>query len=106
MLALAFRDGTHLAGFHVADLQLTCATTIADAIIEFLQSYERDRKVKVVAAGLPSMLSDFCSALCSRLWHELDVVPFAMPVENWTRTPWHEKRVDEQADSMARRCIL
>ncbi len=51
--------------------------------------------------------------LCSRLWLELDVVPISiMPeVERYEAelkesSVWNSKCVDEQADSMARKCIM
>jgi len=46
--------------------------------------------------------------LCSRLWLELDIVPIsiAMEVEGEEQGFWGVKWVDEQADSMARKCIM
>lgn len=51
--------------------------------------------------------------LCSRLWSELDIVPISMEPapEGHEAGPedkvfWSIKCVDEQADSMARKCIM
>ncbi|KHO00424.1 clock-controlled protein-9 protein [Metarhizium album ARSEF 1941] len=104
-VAFAFRNAVHLVDFHVADLELAGETPITDGIVGCLESYARAKSAKIIAAGLPSLLGDRCSTLCPRLWLELDVIPFVIPEENWTGTPWRDKNVDEQADSMARRCI-
>lgn len=48
-------------------------------------------------------------SLCSRLWLELDIIPIVMRPDddlNKRNNFWDVKRVDEQADSMARKCIL
>ncbi|QLI72083.1 Trehalose phosphorylase [Metarhizium brunneum] len=105
-LALAFRDAVQLVDFHVTYLKLTSATSITEYIIKRLESYMHFSDAKIIAAGLPSAMGDFCSTLCSQLWLQLDIIPFVITEENWTRTPWRDKNVDEQADSMARRCIM
>lgn len=106
MVALAFRDAVYLIDFHVTELRSTSETSIEGEIIAYLQSYELANQAKIIAAGIPRKLGDVCSSLCSRLWLELDIIPIVIPEKHWTRTPWHGKRVDEQADSMARRCIM
>ncbi|POR39211.1 Trehalose synthase-like protein [Tolypocladium paradoxum] len=110
VVALAIRSVVYLMDFHVTDVTLDHGSgrdAIADHVIEQVQSYERDNMAKFIGAGLPSTLTDVCSSLCSRLWLELDTVPIVMPAESQRKKDfWKAKRVDEQADSMARRCIM
>lgn len=82
-------------------------------MIKELESYEHSNLAKFVGAGLPNELLARAPKLCSRLWLELDIVPIAnlAEVENEAeakraRAFWSAKCVDEQADSMARKCIM
>lgn len=68
---------------------------------------------KFVGAGLPTELLENAPKLCSRLWLDLDIVPISIVPEieeyerRWKkRSFWNSKCVDEQADSMARKCIM
>lgn len=86
---------------------------IAEYVIQELTSYEHNNLAKFVGAGLPYELLARAPKLCSRLWLELDIVPISvMPelegheAESKDRTFWSAKCVDEQADSMARKCIM
>ena len=81
---------------------------IAEHIITEVQYYEQDNFVKFIGAGLPTTLKYMSPTLCSRLWLELDIVPVVLrpDEEQKEKSFWDVKRVDEQADSMARKCIL
>jgi hypothetical protein len=81
---------------------------IADYVIEAVQLYEHNNFSKFIGAGLPTMLKYTSPSLCSRLWLELDIVPIVMrpDAEHKERSFWDVKQVDEQADSMARKCIM
>jgi hypothetical protein len=81
---------------------------IADYVIEAVQLYEHNNLSKFIGAGLPTTLKYISPSLCSRLWLELDIVPIVMRPddENKERSFWDVKQVDEQADSMARKCIM
>lgn len=82
---------------------------IADYIIEAVESYEHSTFSKFIGAGLPHSLMLVSPSLCSRLWLELDIVPLVMhPQDQYSKGKcfWDVKRVDEQADSMARKCIM
>jgi hypothetical protein len=105
-VAFCFRDAVQLIDFHTTKLDFTQADSLTGSITKYLELYEYGHNAKIVAAGFPSSLGSFCARLCSRLWLDHDIIPFAMPAENWTGTVWGEKGVDEQADSMARRCIM
>jgi hypothetical protein len=105
-VAFCFRDAVQLIDFHTTKLDFTQGNSLTGAIIQYLDSYENSHNAKIVAAGLPSSLGSFGARLCSRLWLNHDIIPFVLPVENWTGTVWGRKGLDEQADSMARRCIM
>jgi alpha,alpha-trehalose phosphorylase (configuration-retaining) len=86
---------------------------VTDYIIDELSSYERKIFCKFIGAGLPFALSKTAHKLCSRLWAELDIVPIALRRDQGRYGPggqsgsnWDIKSVDEQADSMARKCIM
>jgi alpha,alpha-trehalose phosphorylase (configuration-retaining) len=83
--------------------------------VEELRSYERSYLVKFIGVGLPRELEDRSPNLPSRLWLELDIVLILIMVdvvghEHKTKAKssghWHVKSVDEQADSMVRKCIM
>ncbi len=79
-----------------------------------MESYEHENLAKFVGAGLPLELLKKAPRLCSRLWLELDIVPISVipEVEGHDsgepneRGYWSAKCVDEQADSMARKCVM
>jgi alpha,alpha-trehalose phosphorylase (configuration-retaining) len=86
---------------------------IADHVIGELEKYEHDNLAKFIGAGIPYDLMKKSPKLCSRLWLELDIVPISiMPdseryeLELKDNSYWDVKCVDEQADSMARKCIM
>lgn len=67
---------------------------------------------KFIGAGLPHDLAKRAPRLCSRLWLGLDIVPISLlPDIEGDSVPgqdnfWVVKDVEEQADSMARKCIM
>lgn len=85
---------------------------IAAYVVGEVDRYQRENFSKFVGAGLPTTLKYMSPRLCSRLWLELDVVPIVIRPDDHHNHPtrskqfWDAKRVDEQADSMARKCIL
>ena len=104
--------------FSVKTIEIEGATErgedpIADYVIAELASYEHNNLAKFVGAGLPFELVKKSPKLCSRLWLDLDIVPISILPESEgheaelkDRTFWSAKCVDEQADSMARKCIM
>lgn len=111
MVAFAIRDAVYLIDFCVEDVGLNDTAKksldpIADRIIETVRSYERINMAKFIGAGLPTALADMSPSLCSRLWLGLDIVPIVIDSESKHKGLWDVKRVDEQADSMARKCIV
>jgi alpha,alpha-trehalose phosphorylase (configuration-retaining) len=86
---------------------------VTDYIIKELSCYERRIFCKFIGAGVPFGLSKIAHKLCSRLWAELDIVPIALRrdqgrygSERKSSSNWDTKCIDEQADSMARKCIM
>lgn len=113
MVALAIHDSVYLVDFSVKHLDLDDKNgdgddSIADHVIEEIQKYEHENFAKFIGAGMPTTLKYMSPTLCSRLWLEVDIIPIVMrPDEEHKQANfWDVKRVDEQADSMARKCIL
>ncbi|OIW25617.1 glycosyltransferase family 4 protein [Coniochaeta ligniaria NRRL 30616] len=113
VVALAIHDTVYLIDFSVRHIVLDDALKmgedlIADYVISEVEKYEHENFAKFIGAGLPTTLKYMSPTLCSRLWLELDIVPIVMRPddEHKEKTFWDVKRVDEQADSMARKCIM
>jgi len=81
---------------------------IADYVIEAVQLYEHNNLSKFIGAGLSTTLAYISPSLCSRLWLELDIIPIVMDLDDGHKEKsfWNVKQVDEQADSIARKCIM
>lgn len=118
VVAVAIHDPTYLVDFSVKTIQLSSDLDsehdpFTDHVINELQTYEHHNLSKFVGAGLPLFLLKKCPTLCSRLWLELDIVPISispesehLESESRDRSFWDAKCVDEQADSMARKCLM
>lgn len=117
-MAVAIHDSTYLIDFSVQTIEIKDAIEkgedpIADYVIKALETYEHVNLAKFVGAGLPTELLKRAPNLCSRLWLDLDIVPISIvpELEEYERSSkdrsfWNAKCVDEQADSMARKCIM
>ncbi|KAF7113924.1 hypothetical protein CNMCM5793_006107 [Aspergillus hiratsukae] len=118
-IAIVIRNLTYLLDCVSHELE-ECAsrdpTELSREIISQLQNYSTKYKEKFIGAGLPESLVLKCPGLCSQLWLELDIVPLVLRHEPRARTAqdrgqvatfwgWERKTLDEQADSMARKCI-
>lgn len=116
VVAIAIHDATYLLDFSVRTIQLGDEVQevqenqdlVADHVLKELEAYEHSNLAKFIGAGLPYELLKKSPKLCSRLWLELDIVPISIPleVEGEEKGFWDVKWVDEQADSMARKCIM
>ncbi|CAH0054617.1 unnamed protein product [Clonostachys solani] len=111
VVGLAIRDILYLRDFYEVKVVIDSGSgrdAVANHLIEFLRLYERENLAKFIGCGIPSTLIDHIGNLCSRLWLELDIVPIVMPTKSLhhARGCWMAKAVDEQADSMARKCIV
>lgn len=113
VVALAINDSVYLIDFSVKYFVLGDGLKmgqdlIADYILEEVEKYEHENFAKFIGAGLPTTLRDMSPSLCSHLWLDLDVLPVVLHPDGEEREKsfWDFKRVDEQADSMARKCVM
>ncbi|KAL7624688.1 hypothetical protein AAE478_006258 [Parahypoxylon ruwenzoriense] len=111
LLSIATHDHTYLIDYSVERLNLKDPAqkgrdVIADHVIAQVQKYEQDNLVKFVGAGIPVNLCELSPTLNSRLWLEIDIVPVDFDVDGSETSFWDSKDVDEQADSMARKCVI
>ncbi|KAH7125028.1 hypothetical protein B0J13DRAFT_647177 [Dactylonectria estremocensis] len=113
VVALAINDSVYLIDFSVKHIVLDDALKmgqdlIADYVLEEVEKYEHENFAKFIGAGLPNSLRYMSPSLCSRLWLDLDIVPVVLRPDGEGRDKsfWDVKRVDEQADSMARKCVM
>lgn len=122
MVAIAIHDSVYLTDFSVHHLELhgrKPGSVISDHVVSQLVAYEHQYFCKFVGAGLPEELIEACPQLGPRLWAELDIVPISMQAVQQVKREsveaatakkdekyWNIKCVDEQADSMARKCIM
>ncbi|PIG87540.1 heat shock trehalose synthase [Aspergillus arachidicola] len=118
--AIAFRTSAYLFDYIVFDLPAessdTPAHTICNQIIFELRTYSEKYKVKIVGLAMPLSLADKYPPLCPQLWRELDILPLVLEHKGRARADadqgelatfasWNIKELDEQADSMARKCM-
>ncbi|PWY84473.1 trehalose synthase (Ccg-9) [Aspergillus sclerotioniger CBS 115572] len=120
-VALAIRDTTYLLDFHQEDLVAqggrTICAEITDYVLNQLREYSDDHLEKFIGLAMPTSVAQRCPNLCSRLWSELDVIPLVLPEESnigvdhhvdhpvRKSTGWELKSIDEQAESMGRKCV-
>ncbi|OJD11260.1 hypothetical protein AJ78_07936 [Emergomyces pasteurianus Ep9510] len=116
VIALAIRDTTYFLDFSehhfpVDERAYPTADVITDFVILELRKYEREHLEKFIGIALPRELAERCPHLCPRLWRELDIVPLVLHGKGvhsvgWiNREYWNTKTLDEQAESVARKCI-
>uniref|UniRef100_A0A0D2XSR2 Uncharacterized protein n=1 Tax=Fusarium oxysporum (strain Fo5176) TaxID=660025 RepID=A0A0D2XSR2_FUSOF len=116
----AINDGVYLIDFSVKhldlnDSQATGRDVIAEYVLKEVEDYAHNNFAKFIGAGLPATLRSVSKTLCSRLWLDLDIVPIVVLAEKEDedeegrkggRDFWNLKCVDEQADSMVRKCVM
>lgn len=111
-IAIAIRDTIYSLDFATTTLSTTDPKTLADHVVEELSHYGHNNMAKFIGIGVPLDLSKKSPDLCSRLWMESDIVPIVLNpvqeknVDDETCEHWDAKSVDEQADSLARKCIM
>ncbi|KAL2008266.1 hypothetical protein VTN00DRAFT_8248 [Thermoascus crustaceus] len=114
-IALAIRNTTYLLDFlerHFSpeESKPSCPA-ITDFIVGQLKEYSLKNLEKFIGVAIPNLVAERCPGLCSRIWAELDIVPLVlhekgkMSTEEPRYTGWETRGVDEQAESMARKCI-
>ncbi|KAI1764825.1 glycosyltransferase family 4 protein [Hypoxylon sp. FL1150] len=107
-VSLAAHDHTYLIDYLVEHLESLRKDkdVIADYVIAQVQKYEQENFAKFIGAGLPTDLQSLSPTLNSRLWLDIDVIPIDFDVGKSEASFWDAKDVDEQADSMARKCVM
>lgn len=118
--AIVVRNVSDLVSFLECQLALLPSpdkcTAVINLIIHKLLDYRNLYQEKFAAVAFPRSLVDECPALCLQIWKHLDAVPYVIGKEPRQRTHadqgelatfagWEEKLIDEQADSIARKCI-
>lgn len=117
-IAIAIRDPTYLLDFVETKLQsdaASCADAVTDFIVSQLREYMEKHLEKIIAIAMPTRVAHSCPHLCPRLWAELDIIPLVLPESRLldpftSRGPsdqraWDSRSIDEQAESMARKCV-
>lgn len=107
-VSIAAHDHTYLIDYSVEQLVSLQEEkdVIADYVITQLQKYEQEHFAKFIGAGLPTDLQTLSPSLNSRLWLDIDIIPIDFDVDKSEASFWEDKNVDEQADSMARKCVM
>ncbi|EER40472.1 trehalose synthase [Histoplasma capsulatum H143] len=116
VISLAVRDTTYFLDFSehrfpIDERAHPSADVITDFVLLELRRYEHEHLEKFVGMALPRELAERCPHLCPRLWRELDIVPLVLHGKGvhsvgWiNREYWNTKTLDEQAESVARKCI-
>lgn len=119
-IAVAFRDTTYLLDFiehqfrpDQADQPHSEAAT--SFIVSKLKGYGKKHLEKIVGLAMSQHVAERCPGLCSRLWAELDIIPLVLPessqLDKYTHPrsqthAWDARTVDEQAESMSRKCVM
>lgn len=117
-IAIAIRDPTYLLDFVVKNLESevsTCAEEATEFVMGTLRPYMEKHLEKIVGIAMPTRVANHCTQLTSRLWAELDIIPLVLPesrlLDPFTsrgpseRRSWDSRAIDEQAESMARKCV-
>jgi len=105
-------DGTYSIDFAVHKVPVGAfkdmAASLTDHIVAYMKEYEENCMYKFVGGGIGKTLMDLCPELPARLWAELDLVPliFELGVEQSIEHGNGLVGVDEEADAMARKCLM
>jgi hypothetical protein len=111
-IAIALRDETYLLDFIEKSFDPPTSHT-RQQIIQELRKYGDFHSKKIIGAALSRSLHDRIPGLCPQLWTELDIVPIILDEESdinatpetMTRIHFERKPIDEQAESLSRKCI-
>ncbi|KAJ5561887.1 hypothetical protein N7461_000648 [Penicillium sp. DV-2018c] len=112
-VAIAFRDPTYLIDFLEKSLPAGATEDDVDQfIISEMKNYSDVHGEKILGIALPQTLHRRHASLCPQLWEELDILPILLDEEesieaaagNETCVHLLNKGLDEQADSLARKC--
>ncbi|KAJ4123945.1 hypothetical protein NW765_006990 [Fusarium oxysporum] len=101
LIALAINDGIYLTDFSIKHLDLSDnqgfgRDAIADYVLKEVKDYQHEKFAKFIGAGLPATLARYLMRKRMRM----------KTVGREKKDFWDLKRVDEQADSMVRKCVM
>ncbi|KAF2176263.1 glycosyltransferase family 4 protein [Zopfia rhizophila CBS 207.26] len=86
------------------------AGALAEYLVDKIRQYQKEHLYKFVGAGLTKKAVQMSPQLPSKLWWELDIVPLVFEIGleyPYTLKIRHSSiLVDEEADSMARKCLM
>jgi hypothetical protein len=86
------------------------AEALAAYLVEKVRNYQKEHLYKFVGAGFSRQAVQMSPKLPAKFWRELDIVPLVFEVG--LKYPYPQKNhhisisVDEEADSMARKCLM
>ena len=114
--AISFRNSAYLLDYVMFDLPAESSLTVCNRIVSELRTYSEKHKEKIVGLAMPLSLADKYPSLCPQLWRELDILPLVLEHKDRARadtdqgelatfSSWNTKELDEQADSMVRKCM-
>lgn len=112
-VSIALRDSMYLLDYFGKQFDENDSredpSAIPDWITTALQNYCEQRIEKILAIAMPSFFARSFPQICSRLWQDLDIIPVALPengdAEDSGESEWKTRTLDEQAESMARKCV-
>jgi alpha,alpha-trehalose phosphorylase (configuration-retaining) len=114
-IGFASNDGTYGVDFAVqvieqddgCSAQKDRPSLLADHFISSILEYQQTHFYKFAGAGITEQLRNMSPELPSRLWSELDIVPmvFGHGLKILGNPPG-TRTIDEDADSMARKCLM
>ncbi|KAF7588160.1 hypothetical protein BBP40_006097 [Aspergillus hancockii] len=120
-VAIAIRDTTYLLDFiqetlSVKDDKSLCSV-LESFVIDQLQEWSDNHLEKFIGLAMPERIANQCPGFCSKLWAQLDIIPLVLPEgsrregdDKFTfgipdTTTWKTRGIDEQAESMGRKCV-
>jgi hypothetical protein len=101
-----FEAGTDTASpaSHISPEGLS--SLLAEYFVSKIRDYEQGHYYKFVGVGMTRRVATLSPELPSRLWAELDIVPMIFEQSlDYQKLGGERLMVDEEADSMARKCL-
>jgi hypothetical protein len=122
IFAVAIRDATYLVDFAQEELPFSESDDldlkIGDHMMRHLYKWCDTHLEKMIGLAIPKQLAHTCPTICSRLWLELDIIPLVLSDNSkldfrgedlqygfQQSADWELRTLDEQAESMARKCV-
>ncbi|KAE8414797.1 hypothetical protein BDV36DRAFT_235157 [Aspergillus pseudocaelatus] len=114
--AIAFRNSAYLFDYVIFDVPAESSLTVCNRIVSELRTYSEKHMEKIVGLAMPLSLADKYPSFGPQLWRELDILPLVLEHKERARadadqgelatfSSWNTKELDEQADSMVRKCM-